>query len=443
MDAFLSDGEFLSLMRPLGPFEAAPKVAVAVSGGPDSLALTVLANDWAMSLGGQVVAVTVDHRLRPESGDEARRVGQWLAELGIPHHVLSWDDARPGPDMQGRARAARYDLLEQFCARHGILHVLLAHHQDDQAETLMLRLARGSGVDGLSAMAPIRHGPWVRWLRPCLDVPRARLAATLIQRGISHWVVDPSNANPRFARARMRALMPTLTAEGMSPSRLGGTARALGRVRDQLDNLCARSLARWVQADAAGFAMVDPQAFQTGDDVAARLLMHLITALGGGDYAPRAPRLAALLDVLSQGGLGGARTLGGCRVEPWSDGRLLFCRDGGRMAPPEPLYPGMVTRWDGRFAVALAADAPPGLVVGGLGATGWRRLGQDFRPRPVPGPARAGVPALYTDDAIFAVPILGYKGRTDEKSLWMAPLSVMPLSAVPRCLAKDGVGTMS
>src|SRR5262245_21437394 len=168
----LTEAEFAALMRPLGPFEAQPRLAVAVSGGSDSLALTLLLHDWARRQRGVLTALTVDHGLRPEAAAEARQVARWLRARGIRHRVLTWrpaGEARRG-GLQAAARAARYRLLGAWCRANGVLHLALAHHREDQAETLLLRLARGSGLDGLAAMAAVSEREGVRLIRPLLAV---------------------------------------------------------------------------------------------------------------------------------------------------------------------------------------------------------------------------------------------------------------------------------
>ena len=175
----VGDKEFADLMARFAPFESKPVLAAAVSGGPDSMALALLADRWARKRGGSVVALTVDHRLRHGSGAEAHRVASWMKHRGIRHHVLRRRGDAPVGNVQAKARQARYELLSQWCRRHGVLHLLLAHHRDDQAETVLLRLARGSGVDGLAAMSPVAETPDLRHLRPLLALPRDRLLATL------------------------------------------------------------------------------------------------------------------------------------------------------------------------------------------------------------------------------------------------------------------------
>src|SRR5205823_283329 len=152
----------------IGGFEARPVVVVAVSGGPDSLALVILADRWARQRGGVAWALTVDHRLRPESGEEARLVGEWLAARSIAHRVVHWTGAKPASGIQEAARAARYDLLAGWCRSHGCLHLLTAHHREDQAETYLMRRRAGSGLDGLAGMSAMRELPGLRLVRPLL-----------------------------------------------------------------------------------------------------------------------------------------------------------------------------------------------------------------------------------------------------------------------------------
>ena len=174
-------------MAPFAPFEQHPLLAVAVSGGADSLALCLLADRWARARGGAVAALTVDHGLRPAAAAEAQRVAAWLAPLGIAHRTLVWRPAPGTRNLQAAARDARYGLLEAWCRTAGCLHLLTAHHREDQAETFLLRLARGSGLDGLAAIAGVRETAHCRVLRPLLAVPRERLVAGMRERG-QEWL---------------------------------------------------------------------------------------------------------------------------------------------------------------------------------------------------------------------------------------------------------------
>lgn len=433
----LSTVEFAALMTPLGPFEPRPRIAVACSGGADSLALAVLAADWAQGRDGEALALIVDHGLRPDSRAEAERVATWLARRNISHRILTWCGPKPAADIQAEARAARYGLIEACCRAEGLLHVLLGHHREDQAETLLLRLGRGSGLDGLAGMPAIGVGNHVRWLRPLLATARARLQATLTARG-QEWVEDPSNRNPAYARVRLRQMAPGLAEQGLGPERLAATARRLGRARAALERALAEAAARWVRAEPAGWAMVATEAFdRTPEEIGLRLLTRLLMAIGGGGYPPRLERTEALFAGLRDG-VAGARTLAGCRVTPVAGGHLLFSREAVRMAPPVALHPGAEIIWDGRFRAKVAVEAAPGLTLGPLGAQGWR-LVRDLAGGglpPVPAAVRPTLPAVYGADGISAVPHLGYN-RSNEAGRclrWIVAAPSNPLTVAGHCL---------
>src|SRR5262249_55753975 len=195
--------ELAAALDAIGGLEKRPFISVAVSGGPDSLALTILADRWARERGGRLAALTVDHGLRPESAEEARTVGAWLSARGVAHDVLVWSNPKPATGIQEAAREARYRLLAEWCRAQGCLHLLTAHHREDQAETYLIRKRADSGVDGLAGMSAVREIAGLRLVRPLLRVPKARLVALLDEEGQS-FLSDPSNRNPVFERARLR-----------------------------------------------------------------------------------------------------------------------------------------------------------------------------------------------------------------------------------------------
>jgi tRNA(Ile)-lysidine synthase len=213
-------------------------LVLAVSGGSDSTALLVIAVRWAKGLkkrrkrAPQLIAVTIDHGLRPDSTREAAAVKRLARRLGVPHRTLRWRGTKPTAGLQEAARAARYRLLAQAATRAGYEHILTAHTLDDQAETVLFRLARGSGLAGLAGMAhasplPLGDRSSIFLVRPLLRVSKARLLATLHAAGVDHSE-DPANRDPRFARTRLRALMPHLVREGLDAR---GLARLSIRVR--------------------------------------------------------------------------------------------------------------------------------------------------------------------------------------------------------------------
>lgn len=402
-------------MAPLGPFENNPHLAVAVSGGADSLALCLLADRWARARGGCVTALTVDHGLRPGAAEEARRVGSWLAPRGIAHATLTWRPPSGMRNIQAAARAARHRLLASWCGEAGCLHLLTAHHREDQAETFLLRLARGSGLDGLAAIAALRETEECRLLRPLLTVPRARLASSLRAEG-QEWIEDPSNAAPRYTRNRMRGSAAMLAREGLGAARLAATARRLGRARAVLEAEVAHALAQAVALYPAGYARLDAgRLLGAAPEVALRALAQLIAAIGGADYTPRLERLERLHGALAQT-LPAGRTLGGCRFLPWR-GAVLVCREPASVAPSRSLPPGRIVRWDSRFVARLTETAPADLSIGPVGARldeAGSEGGLKKAASRLPGAVRPSLPAIRDLVGIVAVPHLQYVRRGQE-----------------------------
>ena len=399
-------------MVPLGPFEKGPTLAVGVSGGPDSMALCALADDWARRRAGRILALVVDHRLRPESGDEARRVIGWLGGLGIAHALL----IRHGPDIpvavHATARAARYRLMGDYCRDKAILHLLLAHHRDDQAETLLLRIAGASGLDGLAAMAAVVEGLGPRLLRPLLGLPMARLRATLAARGLPS-IDDPSNRNLAYGRVRMRRLAPILAADGVDAERLTRTAAALGRARVITEGAVADFLAAAVTIHPAGFCRLDGDAYREApDEIAKRALARTLLCIGTAAYGPRGERLQRLHEALADGPLTAGRTLGGGRILPHKQA-VLLCREPRAVSGPARLEAGGSLLWDGRFQVRAGNGGKP-MTVRRLDREGWSLIPKPDRKAlrgRLPGAVRPSLPALYDLDGIVAVPHLGYMRR--------------------------------
>jgi tRNA(Ile)-lysidine synthase len=396
-------------MAPLGPFETGATFAVAVSGGADSLALCLLADAWARARGGRVQALTVDHGLRPEAAHEARQVAAWLAGHGIAHHILSWQGEKPSSSLQAAAREARYALLRGWCAANGLLHLLLGHHQDDQAETFLLRLARGSGVDGLSAMAPRTALAEISLLRPLLGIAHVRLTATLRACG-QPWIEDPSNACEIYRRVRLRRMMPILTAEGLDGPRLAATAGRLGRVRQALEGATNDLMVRAISFDPRGFAwLAMTEIAAAPEEIALRLLARLCRTVGGGVFPPRLERLERLLGEL-RSGLEGRRTFAGCLLVPGAE-KLLVCREPARLGPRVAVRVGTPILWDGRFSLSLSGRGDGW--IDGLGHRGWLSIRDACPQTVIPPMVVRSLPMLVDRHGISAVPHLGYKRRVD------------------------------
>ena len=414
-------------MAPLGPFEPAPRIAVAVSGGSDSLALCLLADRWARARGGAVFGLTVDHRLRPESGAEAAQVRRWLAACAISHRTLRWSGTRPVSGIQEEARAARLALLGGWCRQAHVLHLLLGHQREDQAETALQRLVHGSGIDGLAAMAPVRlamepNGGGVRLLRPLLSVSRDALTATLALWD-QPWIDDPTNRDMRYARPRLAAALAELGPEGLSAARLAKVAERAADDRAALDGLCSDLLARSAHPAPGGFVTLDRCILRHAPPaLALRALSRAVTTVSGAPHPPRMERLERLAQRL-RGDNVRAATLGGCRVVPQRDGRLVVCREPAAASEVRPLKAGDSALWDRRFVVSLGSSAGSGpFLVRRLGTDGLtqaramaRAAGRPLGTDCIPPPARPALPALFDLDGPLAAPHLDFR-RTSHRN---------------------------
>ncbi len=314
----VSAAEFSALMARLGPFEENPKIGIAVSGGADSMALLHLAAAWASGQGGSALAFTVDHALRPEAADEARQVAAWAKALGVEHHTLVWNNPEPGrAALQERARQARYRLLGAAAQGHGILHILVAHHQDDQIETLLMRANHDSGSDGLAGMAPIVDLPEARVLRPLLPIPKARLIATCRARG-QDWIEDPSNRNGKFERVRVRENRDDEQARLLLAAVPG---RAKQRAEREAET--ARFLACHATILPAGTVSIAFDAWQAANaEIRRRSLMQTVRMVGGEAYNPRLAQQSDLIEKLGNKDFKQA-TLGGCLIKKSGDTLLI------------------------------------------------------------------------------------------------------------------------
>ena len=304
----LSDAEFSDLLiRALPGAGAFSRLAVAVSGGGDSLALLHLLSRWSVRVKGpELHALTVDHGLRRESAAEAKGVAAQVSTWPrVQHQILRWRGEKPSTRIMEVARAARYDLMAAYCARHRISHLLLAHHLDDQAETVLMRILKGTGVDGLAAMAPVQMREGLSLVRPLLSVSHVRLLATLREAGIS-WIEDPSNRNSDYLRPRLREM---LAAEGMDPSHLALTARRAGRARAALEAVTDQVWAQQVRTDKKEVLEISCADFDAlPEEIRIRFLLRAMALLGAGPSS-RLDRVEAAVLRLS---MPGRLTLGGC-----------------------------------------------------------------------------------------------------------------------------------
>ena len=284
--------------------------------------------DWAKRENCAAPAVLiVDHGLRAQSQEEAALVAQWAKAAGLTAHILRWQGRKPQANIEDEAREARYRLLGAWCAGHQVPNLFVAHTREDQAETFLLRLGRGSGVDGLSGMRalaplPIPAFASVRLLRPLLDIGRAELRLYLKARGAG-WLEDPMNEDSRFARVRIRKILPALEAAGIPAQRIAEAARHLARAREALEAATEEFLGRYGRLES-DFALLDAAALAlTNREIGLRALCAVLMRLAGAAYRPRFERLEALFDAILSGQFT-ARTLVGCRIGKAPKARAAF-----------------------------------------------------------------------------------------------------------------------
>jgi tRNA(Ile)-lysidine synthase len=373
-------------------------LGIAVSGGGDSLALLHILHRLAKTHSISLHAATVDHGLRPGSAEEAAHVSQVCADLGVPHAILEWQAWSGQGNLQNAARNARYRLLRAWAEERGLQAIALGHTADDQAETVLMRLARGAGVDGLSAMAETRMNQGVKLMRPLLGVTRDTLRNYLREHDLV-WVEDPSNDDMQFDRIKFRQAMQVLEPLGITAASLGQVAFNMARARDALNWQTFLDARRILRADA-GTIRMDRRAYRTlPDEIARRLLVHALGWVGGADYPPRRAAVLRLIEMLKRDSGG---TLDGCQVRRVGEVLWVFREYNAVKDLRAPL----TSDWDNRWRFR-GGHADPGFYVAALGEDGllqcpeWRSAG---RPRDM----LMATPAIWKDAEIVSAPLANH-----------------------------------
>lgn len=371
------------------------RLGIALSGGGDSTALMHLAHGWARdgARGRILLAATVDHGLRPGSAAEARQAGRDAETLGIPHEILPWSGEADG-NLMAAARQARLRLLSGWARRHGLDGVLLGHTQDDQAETLVMRLNRGAGIDGLSGMAPLRAACGMRWLRPMLDLARADLRDWLSARGIG-WADDPSNQNEDYARIRARN---ALAALDLPAAQLAQSVANLAMAREALQ-VFAAEVAAGASAQAGALTLPISRFRAAPAEIRRRLLVAGLRFVTGADYPPRrAPLLAAMQALTGEARL----TLDGTILETRAESlRLIREPASAWRSPPGLPDAGGRALWDRRWQLS---GLDPGQQVRALGYEPLPDL--DWRVSGLTRDEAAASPGIWQEERLIAAPLL-------------------------------------
>lgn len=390
------------------------RLAVAVSGGGDSVALLHLLAEYCASRDVQLYAITVDHGLRASSAEEAQQVAKLAKSLSIPHVTLRWADWDGSGNLQDQARRARYRMMTDWAQSKGISLLALGHTADDQAETVLMRLARSSGVDGLAAMQARRLENGVTLIRPLLGISRAELRDYLVQNNLS-WSEDPSNFDTQYDRIKIRQAMDVLAPLGITTPVLTRVAEQMGQAREALDwysFLTAREIVRVDDGDI----VIDLRRFRTlPNEIARRLLVRSVMWVSGAEYKPRR---SAIEDLIKAARVRQPSTLGGCIVSI-HQAALWISREFNAVraltALPDELWD---NRWHLQPPVLQSVDDDnfQDFVVRALGPHGlvmcpdWKHSGK-------PRVALLASPAIWHGDELVSAPLAG------RAAGWTATLS--------------------
>jgi len=382
-------------------YDKPDQLAVAVSGGGDSMALLHLMAEWAEDEKIRLWAVTVNHGLRPEAAEEARFVSEVAQTLQVKHTTLTWTGWSGQGNLQDAARRARYRLMTDWAKAQGINTIALAHTADDQAETFFMRLARASGIDGLTGMQRRRVSDGITWVRPLLMQERFELRQYL--RDLRQpWIDDPSNDNEAFDRIKARRAMEELSKLGIDIHVVGRVMDHLGQVRSALDFATHDHALDCVSEDQGDLILNRRRFAEGAPEINRRLVAHALRWIASADYGPRGMKLQEFLSAMMRGRdatLHGVRLLGGKES-------FRLTREHAAVAHTVAV-PGAV--WDGRWIVEGIEDK--GLIVRALGQDGLLQLGElpDGAP---PRETLSASPAVFDGNTLISAPLVRYGPAT-------------------------------
>lgn len=347
-----------TLEQLFAPVAGETAIGLAVSGGPDSLALMLLAKRWAAALATppRLIVYSLDHRLRPEAADEVRMVGAEAGRLGMAFRGLAWEEEHPETGLQEAARQARYRLIGAAMAEDGATVLITAHHRADQAETVLMRLAHGSGLDGLKGMVSFSQVEGVRVFRPLLDVEPAALGLVVADAGLTP-AHDPSNDDDSYERIRWRRLLPSLAREGLDGAALSRFAARMAEADQALSQLADAAFAELVSMDGFGAASLASQSLQQlGPATGRRVLSRILAVVGGRQKTRALGQVERLYEQITAGSLPRGTTLLGTVIRI-KDDRISIAREPGRALPEDQILPaGGTLIWDERFAITNSSD---------------------------------------------------------------------------------------
>ncbi len=386
--------------------EKAPcgKLGIAVSGGSDSLALMYLTAAWAKKASRSLVVLSIDHGLRKESKSECKLVEERAKALNIPHRTVEWSD-KPRGNLQKVAREARHKIIKDWAISQKLSGVLLGHTLDDNVETFILRLIRGSGVDGLAGISPDRFINGVRIFRPLLNFSRNTLQQYLETKGYT-WVDDPSNRDRRFDRVKVRQILSELQGLGLSKKRLLTTANHMRRAQDFLTRETFRMSERCVRQEVWGGLSISLEPFlEISKEIQLRILSAGLMWVSGKVYKPRYENMDRLLTSILDREINSSRSLMGVLVREERH-NILLIRDFSALSDVR-LHTNSEIQWDGRWQITLNLHNPSGYNIGPIAKKGLMSIGK-YGNYKIPKFALMSSVGLFKDDNLVCAPIISF-----------------------------------
>lgn len=386
--------------------EASPQgsIGIAVSGGGDSVALLSLSSEWAKKNGRRIIAATVDHGLRPESSEECEKVKRISVDLDVKHTTLRWTD-NPIGNLQNSARNARYHLLKSWALENKLSVVLFGHTLDDNAETVVLRIIRGSGVDGLSGIAQNRKIFGLNVHRPLLHLTRVELRRYLQSERIS-WIEDPSNFDMRFDRIRVRKLLPTLSSCGLTPERLVSMAGHMSRAREALQvTVLAFVQAKVEQTVWGDLKVLYDEFVNCSEEVQLRILAGVLRWNSGKPYNPRFVSLKKLHSLIVKRELVSKRPLMGTEITINGD-YIIFNRELSSIKKSTIITQKSFV-WDNKWQIDVDPEKINSASLGPLGVDGAREIAS-FSERAISKSVLATLPAMFDNNELICVPSIDF-----------------------------------
>ena len=398
----------------ISSFIGKERFAIAVSGGSDSLALSVLAKLYSLENNNAFVSLIIDHKLRKESAEEARVTYKNLTQNKIKAKILTYQGEKFSSNIQKKARDLRYDLFHKYCAKNKIKFLILAHHQDDLIENFYIRLIRGSGIKGLTSLQNIfEYSKDFYLLRPLLNFNKQELLS-VTKKSYSSWIEDPSNKNDKFLRVRIRKMQTKLQKEGFDPKRIIKTIDNLNTAKDSLDFYIFKSEKKYLNFYKEGYTTLKSSIFNNeAQEVIFRVIIKAIHFVSGEYYPPRSDSLKGLMKNLLAKSFKSS-TLGGCLIEK-NKNIISFYREDRNVAVETLNKTKQKTNWDDRFLVNKNFNNQQQFVVKKLGNHGIEYLRKnkfnDYGNK-IPVHAKKTLPSFWNNEGqLLFVPFVNFKNK--------------------------------